>query len=109
MEYANAVKPSSRGELEITTLNRIYLELGELSTTVLDRGTMWFDTGTFDSLYTASSFLKTIEERQGQKIGCLEEIAWRNKWISDKEIELASVRFAASPYGGYLNALLRSR
>lgn len=91
MELAKQVKPSHRGELEITTLNEMYLNDGSLTVELLGRGFAWLDTGTHDSLLEAATFVETIEKRQGFKIACLEEIAWRNKWLSDQEIaELGS-------------------
>jgi glucose-1-phosphate thymidylyltransferase len=108
VELADSVRPSSRGELEITTLNQLYLELGKLNTTVLERGTAWLDTGTFDSLHAASSFIKALEDRQGFKVACLEEIGWRNKWISDEELMSAAIGYRTSPYGNYLRDLLNS-
>jgi glucose-1-phosphate thymidylyltransferase len=106
VEIAKQVKPSSRGELEITTVNQAYLERGELQTTVLKRGTAWLDTGTFESLNSASAFIQIIEERQGQKVSCLEEIAWRNSWITDAELIRLATSFKESPYGTYLRTLL---
>jgi glucose-1-phosphate thymidylyltransferase len=106
VEIAKQVKPSSRGELEITTVNQAYLERGELQTTVLKRGTAWLDTGTFESLNSASAFIQIIEERQGQKVSCLEEIAWRNEWITDAELIARSDEYKSSPYAGYLRGLL---
>jgi glucose-1-phosphate thymidylyltransferase len=106
LELADSVRPSSRGELEITTLNQRYLELGKLNITVLERGTAWLDTGTFDSLHAASSFIKALEDRQGFKVACLEEIGWRNKWISDEELMSAAISYRTSPYGNYLRGLL---
>jgi glucose-1-phosphate thymidylyltransferase len=106
VEVAKEVKPSVRGELEITTLNQIYLKLGKLRTTVLERGTAWLDTGTFDSLHAASSFIKAVEERQGLKVSCLEEIAWRNKWINDSQLMELVRYYGDSPYGQYLSELL---
>ena len=106
VEIAKSVKPSSRGELEITSVNQAYLNLGKLQTTVLARGTAWLDTGTFESLNSASSFIQIIEERQGQKVCCLEEVAWRNGWISDGELEILAAAFQISPYGLYLKNLL---
>jgi len=106
VEIAKQVKPSSRGELEITTVNQAYLERGALQTTVLKRGTAWLDTGTFESLNSASAFIQIIEERQGQKVSCLEEIAWRNEWITDAELIARSDEYKSSPYAGYLRGLL---
>jgi glucose-1-phosphate thymidylyltransferase len=106
VEIAKQVKPSARGELEITTVNQAYLERGELQTTVLKRGTAWLDTGTFESLNSASAFIQIIEERQGQKVSCLEEIAWRNSWITDAELITRSDEYKSSPFAGYLRGLL---
>ena len=106
VDLAKQVMPSPRGELEITSLNQIYLELGRLQTTILERGTAWLDTGTFDSLHSASSFIKAIEDRQGFKVGCLEEIAWRNGWITDRDLKDLSSGYGGSPYGEYLLDLL---
>ena len=106
VEIAKQVKPSSRGELEITTVNQAYFERGALQTTVLKRGTAWLDTGTFESLNSASAFIQIIEERQGQKVSCLEEIAWRNEWITDAELIARSDEYKSSPYAGYLRGLL---
>jgi glucose-1-phosphate thymidylyltransferase len=106
VEIAKSVKPSSRGELEITSVNQAYLNLGKLQTTVLARGTAWLDTGTFESLNSASSFIQIIEERQGQKVSCLEEVAWRNGWISDSELATRADEYKSSPFATYLRGLL---
>jgi len=106
VEIAKSVKPSSRGELEITSVNQAYLNLGKLQTTVLARGTAWLDTGTFASLNSASSFIQIIEERQGQKVSCLEEVAWRNGWISDSELAARADEYKSSPFATYLRGLL---
>lgn len=106
IEIAKQVKPSARGELEITSVNQAYLESGKLRTTVLKRGTAWLDTGTFESLNSASAFIQIIEERQGQKVSCLEEIAWRNGWISDAELLSRADEYKSSPFAGYLRGLL---
>jgi glucose-1-phosphate thymidylyltransferase len=106
VEIAKSVKPSSRGELEITSVNQAYLNLGKLQTTVLARGTAWLDTGTFESLNSASSFIQIIEERQGQKVSCLEEVAWRNGWISDSELATSADEYKSSPFATYLRGLL---
>jgi len=95
-------KPSPRGELEITDVNRVYLEKGKLEVGVLDRGTAWLDTGTFDSLIEAGEFIEVIEKRQGLKIGCIEEIAYRNGWIGDTEMEQLATTYMKSGYGVYL-------
>lgn len=107
VEYAKALIPSLRGELEITDLNRRYLEEGRLSVTVLPRGTAWLDTGTVDALHDASTFVRVIEQRQGLKVGCLEEIAWRKGWINDDDLLLQAANFGTSRYGNYLRSLLR--
>jgi glucose-1-phosphate thymidylyltransferase len=106
VEIAKAIKPSSRGELEITAVNENYLNKGTLTTKILERGTTWLDTGTIQTLHAASSYVQIIEERQGSKISCLEEIAWTNGWISSKELEVLAKNYGANPYGLYLSQLL---
>jgi glucose-1-phosphate thymidylyltransferase len=106
VEIAKHVQPSARGELEITSVNQAYLEKDALRTTVLKRGTAWLDTGTFESLNSASVFIQIIEERQGQKVSCLEEVAWRNGWISDDDLIARANAYKESPYGSYLKSLL---
>ena len=106
VEIAKSVKPSARGELEITSILQAYLNAGSLKTTILERGTAWLDTGTFESLHAASSFIKIIEERQVFKVSCLEEIAWRNKWISDKDLAGLAESYGPSEYKNYLLSLL---
>ena len=102
VEYAKSLKPSARGELEITDLNRVYLEQGDLDVKLLGRGFAWLDTGTMDTLVEAADFVRIIEKRQGIKIAALEEIAYRNNWI-DKETLLASAeKYGKSPYGEHL-------
>ena len=103
---SKAIKPSHRGELEITDVNRVYLEKGKLEVGVLDRGTAWLDTGTFDSLIEAGEFIEVIEKRQGLKIGCIEEIAYRNGWISDEQMEKLATMYMKSGYGAYLKKLI---
>jgi len=106
VDIAKSVKPSARGELEITSVNQEYLKAGKLQAKVLERGTAWLDTGTFDSLNSASSFIQIIEERQGQKVSCLEEVAWRNGWISDSELAARADEYKSSPFATYLRGLL---
>ena len=106
VDYVETLKPSSRGELEITDLNNIYLNKGELEVETLGRGFAWLDTGTNASLLEASAFVSTIENRQGFKISCLEEIAWRKSWIDDSGLEELIHCMPASDYQGYLKRLL---
>jgi glucose-1-phosphate thymidylyltransferase len=107
VEIAKTIEPSARGELEISTVNERYLEAGTLGVEVLDRGTAWLDTGTFESMMQASEYVKVIEDRQGHKIGCIEEIAWRNGWIDDGALAALAAPLAKSGYGVYLQNLLR--
>lgn len=102
VEIARGLEPSPRGELEITDVNRVYMESGELRVSVLPRGTAWLDTGTFDSLNDASNFIRTIEARQGMKVGAPEEIAWRQGFISDDALHAAAAKLGKSGYGTYL-------
>ncbi len=106
---ASELKPSPRGELEITDVNRIYLDAGRLAVQVLPRGTAWLDTGTFDSLMAAGEFVKVVEARQGLKIGCPEEVAWRAGFLSDDELRQRGQALAKSGYGEYLLSLLTPR
>jgi glucose-1-phosphate thymidylyltransferase len=106
VEVAKSVTPSKRGELEISSINEHYLKKGMLETRILERGTTWLDTGTFQSLQAASSYVQIIEERQGSKIGCLEEIAWANEWISNDDLNLLATKFGNNPYGRYLASLM---
>lgn len=106
VEIAKGIKPSSRGELEITSINEFYLNQSTLTTKILERGTVWLDTGTVQSLHAASSYVQIIEERQGSKISCLEEIAWNNGWISEKELQKMALAYGNNPYGSYLMSLI---
>jgi len=106
VEIAKGIKPSSRGELEITAINDHYLREGKLTTKILERGTTWLDTGTIETLHAASAYVQIIEERQGSKISCLEEIAWRNEWISTDRLIRISEEYASNPYGIYLRSLV---
>ena len=103
---AKSLQPSQRGELEITDLNNLYLRNGDLNVQVLGRGTAWLDTGTHDSLLEAGQFVSTIEKRQGLKIACQEEIAWRNGWITDEALESIVQKIGSGPYAQYLQRLL---
>jgi glucose-1-phosphate thymidylyltransferase len=109
VERARALKPSPRGELEITDLNRVYLDAGELDVQVLGRGDAWLDTGTHDSLIEASQFIQTLEKRQGLKICCPEEIAWRQGWISADQLAGLAAPLAKSGYGQYLQQVLTEK
>lgn len=109
VDIAKGVMPSARGELEITSINDAYLQQGALDVTVLPRGTAWLDTGTFDDLQAASDFVRVIEDRQGLKINCVEEVAWRNGWISDNALLEQAVKYEASGYGRYLKTLVGLR
>jgi glucose-1-phosphate thymidylyltransferase len=105
ISIAASIKPSSRGELEITSINDTYLRRGRLRVTVLERGTAWLDTGTFDSMMDAAQFVQVVEARQGHKIGCIEEIAWRQHWIDDDELDALITPLEKSGYGAYLRSL----
>ncbi len=106
VEIARKLVPSARGELEITDLNRVYLDQGRLRVEVLPRGTAWLDTGTFDSLLAAGEFVRTVEQRQGLKIGCPEEVAWRRGLLSDDDLRRRAADLESSGYGEYLLGLL---
>jgi glucose-1-phosphate thymidylyltransferase len=108
-KIAKSIERSARGELEITSLNLAYLNNNKLEVTVLPRGTAWFDGGTVKSLHDASVYIRAIEERQGQKVGCIEEISWRNNWIGDKNLKLLAGKYKNNDYGSYLNSLLLNR
>jgi glucose-1-phosphate thymidylyltransferase len=108
VSIAKEVRPSARGELEITAVNSEYLNRGELSVSVLPEGTAWLDSGTFGSLHDASSYVRIVEERQGIKVGCPEEIAWRHHWITNEQMEQRAEELLKSGYGVYLKNLLSS-
>ncbi len=107
VDIAKAVKPSARGELEITTVNQTYLQQGQLNVQTMGRGYAWLDTGTHDSLLDASQFIATLERRQGLKVACPEEIAWRNGWIDDEQLHQLAQPLIKNGYGQYLRALLK--
>lgn len=106
IDIANGLKPSPRGELEITDVNKVYLERGDLQVEILPRGTAWLDTGTFNDLSDASNFIRTVENRQGQKIGAPEEIAWRLGFLTDDDLRRRAEPLVKSGYGSYLLELL---
>ena len=109
VDVARAVRPSARGELEITAVNEAYRRAGALRATVLERGTAWLDTGTFDSLVAAAEFVRVVEQRQGLKIGCIEEVAWRQGWIGDDALLRLAEPLRRSGYGDYLAGLVEQR
>ena len=109
VEYAKSLKPSSRGELEITDLNKIYLRAGNLNVEVLGRGYAWLDTGTHETLLDASRFISTLEQRQGLKVACLEEIAYRKGWIDAEQLKKLADRLAKNLYGKYLLRILNEK
>ena len=109
VELARSVKPSARGELEITDLNRLYLEQGSLDVQTMGRGYAWLDTGTHESMLEASQFIHTIENRQGLKVAAPEEVVWRNGWINDAQLEQLATPLAKSGYGQYLLRLLKEK
>ena len=106
VDIARSIRPSARGELEITDVNEVYRQRGALRVTVLERGTAWLDTGTFDSLVAAAEFVRVVEQRQGLKIGCIEEVAWRQGWIDDQQLLELAEPLRRSGYGEYLAALV---
>jgi len=109
VEMAKKVKPSHRGELEITTLNQMYMERGDLNVELLGRGFAWLDTGTHESLLEAAMFVETIEKRQGYKIACLEEIAWNNGWLTDEQVMQTAKALSKNSYGQYLTDLIENK
>ncbi|ARD40808.1 glucose-1-phosphate thymidylyltransferase RfbA [Edwardsiella ictaluri] len=106
IQFAKEVKTSERGELEITAINDMYLQLGQLNVELLGRGFAWLDTGTHDSLIEASCFVETVEKRQGLKVACLEEIAWRNGWLSTENLKKSAENLRKNQYGQYLKQIL---
>ena len=108
VEMAKQVKPSHRGELEITTINQMYMERGDLNVELLGRGFAWLDTGTHESLLEAAMFVETIEKRQGYKIACLEEIAWRNGWLTNEQVAETAKALSKNGYGQYLADLIKA-
>jgi len=109
IDIAKEVKPSKRGELEITSINQSYLKNNLLDVELMHQGMAWLDTGTFDSLYAASAFIQTLEKRQDIKVGCPEEIAWRKKWITESDLEKLAFNFKKNSYGNYLYSLLNEQ
>jgi glucose-1-phosphate thymidylyltransferase len=109
VEIAKNIKPSARGEYEITDVNKVYLEKGNLKVGILNRGTAWLDTGTFNSLMQAGQFVQVLEERQGLKVGCIEEIAWRQGFINNNQLEALAQPLTKSGYGDYLLQLLKHK
>ena len=107
VDFAKKLKPSDRGELEITDINKAYLELGELEVGVMGRGIAWLDTGTFDSLHQATEFVRIIEKRQGVKVSCIEEIAYRLNYIDEEQLLQSAEKYGKSGYGDYLREIVQ--
>ncbi|NRA90354.1 MAG: glucose-1-phosphate thymidylyltransferase, partial [Simkaniaceae bacterium] len=106
VSIAKGLKPSDRGELEITDLNRVYLKQDQLRVHLFDRGFAWLDTGTFEALHQASNYIQVIQERQGIQVGCIEEVAYQNRWIQATDLEGLAKSLQNSEYGKYLQSLL---
>lgn len=106
VDIAANLEPSKRGEYEITDVNKVYMNMGALSVRILDRGTAWLDTGTFDSLHDASEFVRVIEKRQGVKVGCIEEVAYNMNFITDDDLSVLAEKLQKSGYGNYLRKIL---
>jgi glucose-1-phosphate thymidylyltransferase len=106
VDIAKEIKPSARGEIEITSVNNVYLQARNLRVSVLPRGTAWLDTGTVQALHDASSYIKILEDRQGTKVSCLEEVAWRQGWISNEDLIRLANGYGASPFATFLHSLL---
>ena len=109
VEIAKEVQPSLRGEIEITSVNNAYLKSNSLRVSVLPRGTAWLDTGTVQALHDASSYIKILEDRQGTKVSCLEEVAWRQGWVSDDDLAALASGYGPSPFGNFLSSLLEDQ
>ena len=109
VDIAKSIQPSARGEYEITDVNKVYLAQGKLKVGILSRGTAWLDTGTFNSLMQAGQFVQVLEERQGLKVGCIEEIAWRQGFITDLQLQAIAEPLRKSGYGDYLLGLLKQK
>ena len=108
VSFAEDISPSDRGELEISDINNLYIKQNKMNVIKLEKGTAWLDAGTFDSLHDASTYIRILEERQGRKIGCLEEIAFQNGWIDEQELRTSAEKYKNNSYGKYLNQILEN-